>query len=753
MPIPSELETSITLRQFPAPRVWLLAPIFYLAALAAATYPAVANLRSALPNGLADPLMHLWVMKWYKACLVEGRSPLVCPDIQYPVGAPLAHFSPMHLQALLYLPLSSICSNDALCYNLIWIGGFLFTAIGVFALAWYVLRDAACAWCAGLLAMLSGPMMMHAHAHLEIIYAGGFPLFMLAWMRWIDAPSVGRLAAALGGLLLMTMGAAYYVVLAMPPAALYLIWWFFRDAKRDWSELTRRLKWLAGFIVVASPFLITLFASQFWAMAHGLSMRRERSQFDYYSASLWSYFVPSMYHRIGRALPYDVYSAAGQGGAKIGESMSYLGVVTCVLLLVAAVRRAPGRKVRFLWVLLALVVLLSMGSSCQVGSIKVRLPGSWLWDYAPVFRLTRNPARFNLFAAAAASVLAAAGLRSLIRDKPPITRGLAVACVTAVAIFDLSVPTFTGARIPEMPPCYAELARRKPRPALLEVPMTLSGAPWNLTSLCAYWQTMHHGRTSGGYSGHNNDTFDDEIFADSPFSFLRLANPGYLATSDRIDIGLARATRFEEYTWLYLKNQSFDYLVLHQWAGSMPEVSVRVDRVKDQLRSALVWDDGKTAIFDPALLPLPQNPVVVRGGGWLPRGHWRGQEASPIGLSAQLVAYNPSEDDELELSLVAEAFRTARVVRVVSENTELARWTVLPGRFSALESPTFRLRGGINRLSIRCDGEERPRSSRETIAEGDNRPYSLRIAGVSISRRRDDSIAVEPTRPARGAAR
>ena len=48
-------------------------------------------------------------------------------------------------------------------------------------LAWHVVRDRACAAMAGLLAILSGPVMLHAHAHLELIYVGSFPVFLLAW--------------------------------------------------------------------------------------------------------------------------------------------------------------------------------------------------------------------------------------------------------------------------------------------------------------------------------------------------------------------------------------------------------------------------------------------------------------------------------------------------------------------------------------------------------------------------------------------
>jgi hypothetical protein len=748
MPIPTNPESLDVAPRFPRWQSLVLAPVLYLAALSAATYPAVTHLQTALPSALPDPLMHLWVMTWYKSCLLEGRAPLVCPDIQYPVGAPLGHFSPMHLQALLYLPLSSIIHNDTLCYNLLWFGGFLFTALGTYALAWYVVKDAACAWIAGLLAMLSGPMMMHAHAHLEIIYAGGFPLFLLTWMRLIDRPSPVRLVSAALAFLVMTMGAAYYMVLAIPPAAFYVVWWFLKDARGNGNELAWRVKWLAGFALLCTPVLIFLFAPQLWAMAQGFSMRRERSQFDYYSASFWSYFAPSKFQRLGRAIPYDIYFAAGQAGAKIGESMSYLGVVTIALLLVAVVRRARARKIGFLWAVLGLVVVLSMGSRCDIGSTKVPLPGGWLWRYMPLFQLTRNPARFNLFAASCAAVVAAAGLRSLIAERSRIGRVCTVACVASLAVVDLSVHTFTGYKIPRQPACYARLTAHGDRPALLEIPLTLSQAPWVLTSSCAYWQSFHHCRTSAGYSGHDNEQFDNEVFAESPFSFEKLADPTYLANSDRADFGVARDAVFDDYVWLYMQMLEFEYVILHKWRDSMREAPVRLDRVAQRLAPALVWEDRATAVYDPARLPLPRNPIAVCESGWLRRGSWRGERARPIGRQAEVLVYSPDADLDLEIALEAEAFRSTRTVRVVAGNTELVRWTVFPGSYSILRSPPFRLPEGITRLTIRSDGEERPRSAREAIAEGEMRPYSLRVSGLWLTTVDSSSIAARGRRGA-----
>ena len=91
--------------------------VFYLVCVSIATWPRMLWFRSSLPDRY-DALQHLWIMRWYKTCLLEGRSVFVCPELQYPIGAPLGNFSSLHLQALLYFPLSLVIANDVICYNI-----------------------------------------------------------------------------------------------------------------------------------------------------------------------------------------------------------------------------------------------------------------------------------------------------------------------------------------------------------------------------------------------------------------------------------------------------------------------------------------------------------------------------------------------------------------------------------------------------------------------------------------------------------
>lgn len=726
---------------FPGFRASAVALSLYASCLAVATFPMVRNLTTAVPRDLADPLMHLWVMRWYRSALLEGHLPFYCPDLQYPAGAPLGYFSPMHLQSLIYLPLSLLTNNDALAYNLLWILGFLLNGIGTFFLGWYVLRHRAAAWFGGLVSMLSGTMTIHAIGHLELLYVGWFPLFLVAWIRFIDRPTRRSLVASVLLFLLLTMGAAYFMAQAVLPAGFYLIWRVVQEGRSGWLPAIRaRIRWLIAFGTLAAPPLLLLFSSQIWALMNGHSMDRPQTHFDTFIAPFWTYITPTSFHALGKLLPFDVYLHAGHAW-KMTESASYLGVVTLALIHYAAVRRVGFDRARFVWALFALMVVLSLGATLTIGSSQLSLPASWLRRFLPIFRLTRNPSRFNMYATVCAGVLAAAGLRHIlarIRLRPARLGLLAV--VSALAVADLSVDLYPGTKIPPIPPAYAWLNRRDPAPTLLEIPMQNSGSGSNTTSSCGYWQSFHGGATSAGYSGVDNSRFDNLLYHNCPLTVPRLADPAFLATPDTVTLGVLGSISFDDYLWLFTKEHAYKYVVLHQSPGDFPGSPDVLARLKAKLGPANVYDDGRTAIYETARLKPPSAPVLVCSDGW--RQHrpweapkvWHGRPIAALEKTGVMTVANPDSRLALVVRLDAASFRRARQVRLLADNREITQWTIQPDDLTTYQSPTFWLSEGIHELKLISDGESRVKRRREEPAEADRRPYSLRVARISVSR-------------------
>ncbi|MBX6315752.1 MAG: hypothetical protein IRY99_22980, partial [Isosphaeraceae bacterium] len=81
-------------------------------------------------------------------------------------------------------------------------------------------------------------------------------------------------------------------------------------------------------------------------------------------------------------------------------------------------------------------------------------------------------------------------------------------------------------------------------------------------------------------------------------------------------------------------------------------------------------------------------------------------------------------------------------VRLRDGRTELARWEFAPHDFQLQLSPPFRLPAGLRVLTLESNREETPHRRRERATDGDPRPYSLRVAGISLTEAAGPEAAV-----------
>jgi hypothetical protein len=702
----------------------------YSLALGLATAPFLRRFGRSLPAGWVDAYQALWVMKQNRACLLRGEWPWFSADIHCPTGAPLGLFSPLHLQSLIFIPLSAVF-DDVTCYDLIWFGSLLLTGLGTYLLAWWVVRDTAAACLGGLGAMLSGPLLLQAHGALELIQLGGLALFLIAWLRLVDRPGVGRLAAAVALYVLVAMTAAYFAVFAIFPAALYVAWEGLRCGRAGFGAWAlRRLGWLAGFGGLAVVGLLVLFSSQIWAESQGHAAPRPRWQFTTFRAPAWSYAVPTPLHVLGALIPKPTYDP----GAIHPTGYSYLGVVTLLLLLAAALGRCRFPRAGYWWACLGMLVMLSAGDYWKVGGWTVPLPAGWLRDHWSAFRSIRVPARFNLLVAVVAAVPAAAGARALLgRLGRPGLRRAAIGTLVVAATADLAMVPFVEEPRAAMPAVYAWLKRRDPSATLVEAPQFGSDSANWLGAATLYWQSIHGLPTSTGYSGQGNARRDNLSTWNSPFFVGRLNDPHYLDDPDATAIDMVRGVRFEDYAWVYMTVNGFRYALLHRWTGSAAEQALHLEPVLARLRHAAIFEDAATVLYDRERLARPGRAVLLCAEGWGHRRLDRGRPTCALDREARVVVYNPDPDTELSLSVELAALRRRRNVRLLDQDgTLLARWEVVPREYRVCRTPPLRLPRGLRTLTIASDGKERPRRPDEQATEGDPRPYSLRAAEIRL---------------------
>jgi hypothetical protein len=225
--------------------------------------------------------------------------------------------------------------------------------------------------------------------------------------------------------------------------------------------------------------------------------------------------------------------------------------------------------------------------------------------------------------------------------------------------------------------------------------------------MSGYWQSIHGGRTSAGYSGNGNAKLDDRMVWNSPFRYSLFEEPDYLADPDDCRVSLFVGVSFVDHAWLYLHANHVRYLVVHDWPGYAEGYPEKLARMKPLLAASKVYDDGRTIVYDRDRMPRPTRPVLLSTDGWRPSS--RGRRFRAVDRVATLVVFNPSAETPVRFSMKAEAGRSDRRVRLMRGDRELSRWAVS----SRGPGPSYRSAGvdlprGFVELSLEIDAEGGP---------------------------------------------
>jgi hypothetical protein len=365
---------------------------------------------------------------------------------------------------------------------------FSFVAAGATAhlLAFRVSRSYAGSLAAGFAFTFGAYHFAHAAGHMQLVSLEWIPLFLLAWLAFIDRPSVARGAGAAGALFLVGLCDYYYLFYCVAAGAIAAIRKAFRA--RDVHYYWRR-----GRAAGTATFIILSMATS-GALASALLLANARDPFlgahpsREFSTDLLAPIVHGGHWRFSHLTRF--YWSALPGN--INESSVHLGWAVLGLLTYIWIRRrrlaveSPG-----LWFGLAAVFFaLSLGPTLRVWGRDTGLPMPYaLLEIAlPPLRLSGMPVRMMVMTSLAASIVAAVGIGDL-RSRGRRGRTAAAALMAAIAIesWPQPMPT-TELQAPE----YVHFLRDRPErgPTL-----DLSANPfWNL-----YFQTVHRQPLANGY--------------------------------------------------------------------------------------------------------------------------------------------------------------------------------------------------------------------------------------------------------------
>ncbi len=534
--------------------------LIFLALTLILTFPIAFRSHEAVSD-FGDPLLNIWILTWDIEQVVHGNlSGFFDGNIFFPHQRTLAYSEMLLPQALLAaLPLL-LTGNRVLAYNFVLLASFLFSAIGMYGLAYRLTKSGVASVVAGMIFAFS-PFMFDHTAHLQIFFAGGIPLTLLFLSRFLQTEAWRDLLLLALFFVIQLLGNCYYAVyLSYAVALLVLVHLVTAQKWRD-RVFCAKLAALAGFVVaLAGPvFWQYLRFQQEMGFSREINFQAKlasyvttpRSNLVYggmlfdqnlHEARLFPGILPVLLGIVGFAVLVSsrLPDPVPQRRLRRAWRLVLAAAIALCLLAIAAILVAGRFKVELLGLKITgshlnrpfflLLFLLALFASLDAGFRARWLPpltspAAWirycaylgmlafilsfgthgpymlLYHFAPGFAALRSVARIHIINLLALAVIAAWGVRWLLAQGPVWRRQLFRLAIPGVILIEyLNFPLVLRdvPRELDVPPVYRFLATQPPGTSLLELPLG------NLERefLRMYFATFHWQPLVNGVSGY-----------------------------------------------------------------------------------------------------------------------------------------------------------------------------------------------------------------------------------------------------------
>lgn len=474
------------------------------------TWPLAVRFASDLPggahkDGLEDAYQNVWNLWWTVEALGRPSNPWVTDRLFHPERPNLLYHTLSPANTLMVAPITALWGPVA-GFNAVVIASFALGGLGM----WLLARERAGPGPALLAAIVYVASPFHLAAivtdgQLQIFANQWLPWYIWALLRALRPPAPGAQLAPRWPLL-----AGLFLVLTAWTDWYYTLFLLIFSVGAALYRLVPRLRGSDRAAALPQLLRAALPIGLVFALGAGpliAPMLLEAARADYMnqlppddpgrlSADVLAYLVPQRIHPLWGAAPWD-------WGVSFAVNRRFFVGLTAALLALAAVTLRPAARP---WGLAALGFgLLSLGASLRINGVDtgIPLPYALLAD-APIFRLTRQPDRFNvlvtialgvLAAHGAAALLAAAGREPRAENRGRVRRAALLAGLAALLLLELwPAPIVT--RAPAVPPFLASLPRDDDG-ALVEFPFHVA-RPYRDAERMLF-QTVHGRPISGGY--------------------------------------------------------------------------------------------------------------------------------------------------------------------------------------------------------------------------------------------------------------
>ena len=338
--------------------LWLAPLALYALVFFCFTAPLLGRFSTHFFADMGDGLVFVWNLWWVDSAVTRLRTqPWWTSYLHFPHGTSLlGHaLNPFNgFVGILLQPWLGLVRT----HNVIVVFGFVVGAYTAFRLALHVTGRTAGSLIAGFLFGFSSFHFAHAVGHLNLVSLEWIPLFLLAWLRLLERPSVGRGAQAALALFLVLLCDHYYFLYCVLAGALVLLVRAFQ--RRD------LLFWLRPPFVVPLGCFVAVSALSSGALVLPLIWHAQGDPLSgahpagYFSMDLLSLWIPGGNWRFSElTLPFW----SRLSGEPVHESSVHLGFAATLAIFFAWRQRASLRALDLVvwWVILVFFAVMSLG--------------------------------------------------------------------------------------------------------------------------------------------------------------------------------------------------------------------------------------------------------------------------------------------------------------------------------------------------------------------------------------------------------
>ncbi|HEX8619376.1 MAG TPA: hypothetical protein VF911_17470 [Thermoanaerobaculia bacterium] len=451
-------------------RLWreLAVIVLFCALTAVMTWPLVANFTTALPHP-QDPAINTWILDWDHHALTSDPARLFDANIFHPHRYSLAFSENLLGIALPLLPLYLLGFAPITIFNVAMFLAFALTGYGAYVLARLVTGSTGAAICSGIYFAFLSFRFTHL-THLQHLWAMWLPLLLASLIWFAKKPSAKR--ATLFGIAFVMNGLTNLHWFAFGGLAIGLS--FLLGARRD------RKYWIGGIAAMGIALaILTPVLLPYQRVRELYGFRGDRNETLQYSAEAGNWLISSLHSR---------WYAAPLGNPDVNpERWLFPGGLVLIFAAAGITWRGRTTLLALLWV--ALGYFGSLGLNGWFGT--------FLFEFVPLFKGIRVPARWSFIAYTGLALLAACGIATITRRFGERTRAAIHAAIACAFLIELhAAPIRWYLARPDAPAVYAYLAAHPSDGPIIELPLRQEDQ-------YAYMlrATLHHRPMVNGVSG------------------------------------------------------------------------------------------------------------------------------------------------------------------------------------------------------------------------------------------------------------